>query len=58
MNKNFLVVFSIIAVVVLIVISTSTIFFARHLRLYDYGPPLGAGLITLAAMLRAAAMKR
>ncbi|MFP4893771.1 hypothetical protein [Paraburkholderia sp. EG304] len=58
MNKDFLVVFSIIAVVVLIVISTSTIFFARHLRLYDYGPPLGAGLITLAAMLRAAAMKR
>ncbi|MBB5398544.1 hypothetical protein OKW50_005484 [Paraburkholderia youngii] len=58
MNKDFLVVFSIIAVVVLIVISTSTIFFARHLRFYDYGPPLGAGLVTLAAMLRAAAMKR
>ncbi|MBB5420903.1 hypothetical protein QF000_004058 [Paraburkholderia atlantica] len=58
MNKDFLVVFSIIAAVVLIVISTSTIFFARHLRFYDYGPPLGAGLITLAAMLRAAMTKR
>ena len=51
-------VFAVVAVVTLIVISTSTIFFVRHLRLYDYGPPLGAGIITLAMMFRAGLSER
>ncbi|WP_168788917.1 hypothetical protein [Paraburkholderia aromaticivorans] len=54
MKKDFIVVFAVVVAVTLIVISTSTIFFVRHLRLYDYGPPLGAGIITLAMMIRAA----
>ncbi|MGF6855500.1 hypothetical protein [Paraburkholderia sp. CI3] len=58
MKKDFIVVFAVVVAVTLIVISTSTIFFSRHLRLYDYGPPLGAGIITLAMMIRAALSKR
>ena len=54
MKKNFIIVFVVVVVVTLVVISTSTIFFSRHLRLYDYGPPLGAGIIMLGMMIRAA----
>lgn len=58
MKKDFIVVFAVVVAVTLIVISTSTIFFVRHLRLYDYGPPLGAGIITLAMIIRAALSER
>ncbi|MBB5445456.1 MULTISPECIES: hypothetical protein [unclassified Paraburkholderia] len=58
MKKDFMVVFAVVVAVTLIVIFTSTIFFSRHLRLYDYGPPLGAGIITLAMMIRSALSER
>jgi hypothetical protein len=57
-KRDFIVVFMVVVAVTLIVISTSTIFFVRHLRLYDYGPPLGAGIIVLAMMFRAAVSGR
>ncbi|MGE0113323.1 MAG: hypothetical protein AB7T07_00340 [Steroidobacteraceae bacterium] len=50
MKKDFAIVISVILATVLVVIVTSTGFGARHLRLYDYGPPLGAGVITLIVM--------
>lgn len=58
MNRDFLIVLSVIAATVLIVIATSTSFGARPLRLYDYGPPLGTGLVTLLAMLFEAKRKK
>lgn len=51
-KKDFLIVLAAVAVVLVIVILSSTTFFARPLRLYDYGPPLAAGIVTLAVMIR------
>lgn len=58
MKRDFIIVAAVVLAVTLLVIVTSTIFFARHLRLYDYGPPLFAGLVTLATMTVAALSKR
>lgn len=49
-DRDFIIVGVIITIGVIAVILASTTGFQRNLRLYDYGPPLFAGLLTIIAM--------
>ncbi len=49
--KNFVIVVAVIVTTILIVMVASTSFGARPLRIYDYGPPLAAGLVAVIALL-------
>ncbi len=50
--KHFAILLGVTAVWTLIVIGFSTTLGARPLRLYDWGPPVGACLLTIAFMIR------
>jgi hypothetical protein len=51
MIKDLAIVVAVVLVMILVVIATSTSFGARPLRLYDYGPPLAAGVLAVIALL-------
>ncbi len=57
MIKELAIVVAVVAITILIVIAASTSFGARALRLYDYGPPLAAGVVAVIALLRDARKK-
>ncbi|NSX14698.1 hypothetical protein HTY52_11510 [Cupriavidus taiwanensis] len=51
MIKELAIVVAVVAMTILLVIVASTSFGVRPLRLYDYGPPLAAGVVAVIALL-------
>ncbi|WP_354684220.1 hypothetical protein [Cupriavidus necator] len=57
MIKDLVIVVAVIVTAIVIVMAASTSFGARPLRIYDYGPPLAAGVVAVVALLRDARRK-
>lgn len=57
MIRDLVFVVAVIVATILIVMAASTSFGARPLRIYDYGPPLAAGVVAVVALLRDASRK-
>lgn len=55
--RDLVFVVAVIVATILIVMAASTSFGARPLRIYDYGPPLAAGVVAVVALLRDASRK-
>lgn len=51
-NKHIFILLAVVVIWTLIVIGFSTSMGARPLRMYDWGPPVFSGLITLVFMLK------